>query len=160
MPIVIPEIPLDPMSSGNPASRLAGTSRAVAPHHAGPAAEAGPAAAAPRWYGVYPAIVTDTADPTNAGRVRVRLPWATATDQAWFELWARLASPFAGPGIGAWFEPPIDAEVLVAFIGGDPSAPCIVGGLWSRANLPPPGTVQTGRPGQHVIRTAAGAGLD
>jgi uncharacterized protein involved in type VI secretion and phage assembly len=91
--------------------------------------------------------------------VRVRLPWATASGEAPFALWARLASPFAGPGIGAWFEPPIDAEVLVAFMGGDPSAPCIVGGLWSGANPPPPGTTQTGRPRQHVVRTAAGAEL-
>lgn len=45
----------------------------------------------------------------------------------------------------------------MAFIGGDPSSPVVVGGLWSGANPPPPDTVQTGRPGQHVIRTAAGA---
>jgi uncharacterized protein involved in type VI secretion and phage assembly len=110
----------------------------------------------PRWYGVYPAIVTDTADPAGAGRIRLRLPWA---GEAASDLWARLASPFTGPGIGAWFEPPVGSEVLVAFIGGNPSSPVVVGGLWSGANPPPPGTVQTGRPDQHVIRTAAGAEL-
>ncbi len=83
------------------------------------------------------------------------LPWTAGTEP--FELWARLASPFAGAGVGAWFEPPLGAEVLVAFIGGDPAAPCVLGGLWSAANPPPPGTVQTGRSGRHVIRTAAGA---
>jgi uncharacterized protein involved in type VI secretion and phage assembly len=89
--------------------------------------------------------------------VRVRLPWAATTEPV--ELWARLTGPLAGAGVGAWFEPPVGAEVLVAFIGGDPAAPCILGGLWSVANPPPPGTVQTGRPGRHVVRTAAGAEL-
>lgn len=89
--------------------------------------------------------------------MRVRLPWAS--DGAPIELWARLASPYAGAGVGAWFEPAVGSEVLVAFIGGDPSNPCILGGLWSQANPPPPATVQTGKPGQHVIRTAAGAEL-
>jgi uncharacterized protein involved in type VI secretion and phage assembly len=89
--------------------------------------------------------------------VRLRLPWATGGDG--LEVWARFASPFAGPGIGAWFEPPVGAEVLVAFMGGDPSSPCVVGSLWSRAHPPPPDTVQTGRGGQHVIRTPAGVEL-
>ena len=87
----------------------------------------------------------------------MRLPWATGAEP--IELWARLTGPFAGAGIGAWFEPLVNAEVLVAFIGGDPAAPCVVGGLWSGTNPPPPGTMQTGRPGRHVVRTAAGAEL-
>jgi uncharacterized protein involved in type VI secretion and phage assembly len=89
--------------------------------------------------------------------VRVCLPWAS--DGTPIELWARLASPYAGAGIGAWFEPAVGSEVLVAFIAGDPGAPCILGGLWSQANPPPPETAQTGRPGRHVIRTTVGAEL-
>lgn len=154
MPIVI-----EPVVAPSPGPNVRPVGSAPSSTAAAPTAEPWSEPAAPRWHGVYPAIVIDTHDPANAGRVRVTLPWATATGEAPLELWARLASPFAGPGIGAWFEPPISAEVLVAFIAGDPAAPCIVGGLWSVANPPPPGTVQTGRPEQHVIRTAAGAEL-
>jgi uncharacterized protein involved in type VI secretion and phage assembly len=157
MPIVIPDIPAEGLPSAAPASSPLGPSPGYPASPAGPAADPAQAFGGPRWHGVYPALVTDTADPAGAGRVLVRLPWAAGTET--IELWARLAAPFAGAGVGAWFEPPVDAEVLVAFIGGDPAAPCVVGSLWSGANPPPPGTVQTGGPGRHVVRTAAGAEL-
>jgi uncharacterized protein involved in type VI secretion and phage assembly len=157
MPIVIPELPAELHPSAAPGSSQPGPSPGYPASPAGLEADPAQPFGGPRWHGVYPALVTDTADPAGAGRVRVRLPWGAGTEP--IELWARLAAPFAGAGVGAWFEPPVDAEVLVAFIAGDPAAPCIVGGLWSEANPPPPGTVQSGQPGRHVVRTAAGAEL-
>ena len=32
-----------------------------------------------RWYGVYPALVTDIKDPDGQGRVKVTLPWSPDT---------------------------------------------------------------------------------
>ena len=88
-----------------------------------------------RVYGVYPATVSDIADPDGQGRVRVRLPWAPDGD-AGYEAWARLATLFAGNDRGSWFIPDVDDEVLVAFAGGDPRHPYVIGGLWNGADAP------------------------
>jgi phage baseplate assembly protein V len=81
-------------------------------------------------YGVYRAVVTDNRDPDERGRVLVRLP----TGQ---ESWAELATLLAGDGYGAWFRPDPEDEVLVAFEGGDPRRPYVVGALWGKGDRPP-----------------------
>lgn len=87
------------------------------------------------FYGVYPAIVSDLADPAGQGRVRVRLPWCP--DDSGYEVWARLATMMAGNNRGSWFIPDIDDEVLVAFWGGDTRSPFIIGALWNGSDAPP-----------------------
>jgi phage baseplate assembly protein V len=81
-------------------------------------------------YGVYRAVVTDTRDPEERGRVKVRL-----ADRQ--ESWAELATLFAGDGYGTWFRPDPDDEVLVAFEAGDPDRPYVVGALWGKGDRPP-----------------------
>lgn len=88
------------------------------------------------FHGVYPALVTDLADPDAQGRVRIRLPWAPDAE-AGFEVWARMAAMFAGPGHGAFFLPDVGDEVLVAFGGGDPRHCFVIGGLWNGQDAPP-----------------------
>lgn len=88
-----------------------------------------------QFYGVYPALVTDLADPDSQGRVRVRLPWAPDGD-AGYEAWARMTTLFAGADRGSWFIPDVDDEVLVAFAGGDPRFPFVIGGLWNGSDAP------------------------
>lgn len=90
------------------------------------------------FHGVYPAQVTDIADPKGQGRVRIKLPWSPDTgDAAGWEAWARIATLFAGSGRGSWFIPDVDDEVLVAFGGGDPRHPFVIGGLWNGVDAPP-----------------------
>ncbi|MFO0618221.1 MAG: type VI secretion system tip protein TssI/VgrG [Polyangiaceae bacterium] len=65
------------------------------------------------------------------GRVRVRFPWdrsTTAPDRV--STWLRVAQAWAGVGFGAQFLPRVGSEVLVAFVGGDPDRPIVVGGLY------------------------------
>jgi uncharacterized protein involved in type VI secretion and phage assembly len=99
---------------------------------------------ATRWYGVYPATVRDNDDPENLGRVKVLLVWAP--DSAGivglekgqqYEGWARLTTFMAGQNRGAWFIPEINDEVLVAFEGGHPGRPFVVGSLWNGQDIPP-----------------------
>ena len=98
---------------------------------------------AERWFGVYPAIVTDNQDPEGIGRVRVRLPWAPdaggggLTKSGHHEAWARLATLTAGRNRGSWFLPDLDDEVLVAFEAGHPARPLVVGALWNGQDTPP-----------------------
>jgi phage baseplate assembly protein V len=98
-------------------------------------------------YGVYRAVVTDSRDPEERGRVRVRL-------ESGQEAWAELTALLAGDGYGTWFRPEPDDEVLVAFEDGDPRRPYVVGALWGKGDRPPAAddatTVKT-------IRTRCGA---
>jgi uncharacterized protein involved in type VI secretion and phage assembly len=94
-----------------------------------------------KWYGVYPALVTDIKDPDEQGRVKIELPWMTGQS---YNLenkggghWARLATLMAGDNRGSWFIPEVDDEVLVAFEGGDPSHPYVLGALWNGKDRPP-----------------------
>ncbi len=90
-----------------------------------------------RFYGLYPALVTDNQDPDNQGRVRVRLPWSPDSNGAAYENWARLATMMAGADRGSWFIPDVDDEVLVGFEAGDPRRPYVVGMLWNGNDAPP-----------------------
>ncbi len=90
-----------------------------------------------RLYGVYPAQVTDVQDPDAQGRVQLRLPFVEAGDGGAALAWARLATLMAGGDRGTWFIPEVDDEVLVAFVGGDPRRPVVIGALWNGVDAPP-----------------------
>jgi uncharacterized protein involved in type VI secretion and phage assembly len=89
------------------------------------------------FYGVYPATVTKIKDDAAQGRVRVKLPWSPDDASGGFEAWARVATLMAGGDRGTWFMPEVGDEVLVAFAGGNPSAPCVLGALWNGQDAPP-----------------------
>jgi uncharacterized protein involved in type VI secretion and phage assembly len=84
-----------------------------------------------RWYGVFPALVSDIRDPDGQGRVKVTLPWSPDTGSAQYDTWARLATLMAGNNRGTWFVPEVHDEVLVAFESGDPTRPYVIGSLWN-----------------------------
>jgi uncharacterized protein involved in type VI secretion and phage assembly len=88
-------------------------------------------------YGAYPAQVTDIQDPDGQGRVKLSLPWSPDGAGGQYEVWARLATLMAGNNRGSWFIPDVGDEVLVVFLGGDPSQPCVVGALWNGLDSPP-----------------------
>ena len=90
-----------------------------------------------RWYGVFPALVTDLKDPDGQGRVKISLPWSPDSGGSGYEVWARLATLMGGSNRGSWFIPDVNDEVLVAFEGGDIRRPYVVGGLWNGSDAPP-----------------------
>ena len=84
--------------------------------------------------GVSVGIVTNINDPTNSGMVRFRYPGVSSSEETG---WARLVAIGGGSSRGAVFVPEVDDEVLVAFEGGDPRQPVVIGGLYSsRATIP------------------------
>jgi uncharacterized protein involved in type VI secretion and phage assembly len=89
------------------------------------------------YFGVYPATVSDNQDPSGQGRVRVRLPWSPDPAGGQYEVWARLATLMAGGNRGTWFIPEIGDEVLIGFLGGNPSWPYVLGALWNGQDNPP-----------------------
>src|SRR3989442_12732253 len=90
-----------------------------------------------KWYGVYPALVTDIKDPDQQGRVKVTLPWSPDTASEKYEAWARLATMMAGNNRGSWFIPDENDEVLIGFEAGDPRRPYVLGMLWNGVDSPP-----------------------
>jgi phage protein D len=81
-------------------------------------------------------IVTNVKDDDNEGKVKVKFPWLSDSDES---AWARLASPMAGPDRGLQLVPEVDDEVLVVFERGDPNRPIVVGSMWNGLDAPPLG---------------------
>ena len=112
-----------------------------------------------RMYGVYPALVTDIRDPDQQGRVKVSLPWAPDTAGSSYGNWARLATFMGGNHRGSWFIPDVNDEVLVAFEGGDPRRPYVVGSLWNGVDTPPESMDADGSNYRKVLRSRNGVTL-
>jgi uncharacterized protein involved in type VI secretion and phage assembly len=109
-----------------------------------------------RWYGVYPALVSDITDPDGQGRVKVTLPWSPDTGSGRYEAWARLATLMGGPNRGSWFVPDVNDEVLLVFEGGDPRRPYVIGGLWNGRDSPPESMDGAGKNFLKVLRSRNG----
>lgn len=86
--------------------------------------------------GVVVGTVTNINDPNNSGRVKVMYP-NTGTQLE--TDWARIVGIGGGANRGAVFVPEVNDEVLVAFEGGDPRQPVVIGGLFgSKSTIPTP----------------------
>ncbi|MFL6227731.1 MAG: phage baseplate assembly protein V [Pyrinomonadaceae bacterium] len=109
-----------------------------------------------RWYGVFPALVSDIKDPDGQGRVKIKLPWSPDTAGGEYEAWARLATMLGGNNRGSWFVPDVNDEVLVAFEAGDARRPYVVGGLWNGSDAPPETMDGGGNNYKKVLRSRNG----
>jgi uncharacterized protein involved in type VI secretion and phage assembly len=109
-----------------------------------------------RWYGVFPALVSDINDPDGQGRVKVTLPWSPDTGGGRYDAWARLATFMGGNNRGSWFIPDVGDEVLVTFEAGDPRRPYVIGGLWNGRDAPPQSMDGAGKNDIKVLRSRNG----
>jgi uncharacterized protein involved in type VI secretion and phage assembly len=87
-----------------------------------------------RINGVVVGVVTNNQDPDGMGRVKVKFPWLSESDES---NWARVAAPMAGKEHGFYFLPEVEDEVLVAFEQGDARFPYVLGALWNGKDAPP-----------------------
>lgn len=85
---------------------------------------------APRYFGLYPAIVTDIVDSDRLGRIQVKFPWLGG-DGAQVRAWATLLSVYAEQDQGFMVLPSVDTQVVVGFEAGDLRRPYIVGASWN-----------------------------
>jgi uncharacterized protein involved in type VI secretion and phage assembly len=110
-----------------------------------------------RWYGVYPATVSEIKnDPDGIGRVKLTLPWAPDSGSGKYEAWGRVATLMGGNQRGSWFIPDKGDEVLIAFEGGDPRRPFVLGGLWNGKDKPPESMDSAGNNYKKVLRSRNG----
>lgn len=110
-----------------------------------------------RYFGVYPAIVTDIVDPQNLGRIQVRFPTLGGEGEA-VRAWATLLTPYADDDQGFEMLPAVDTLVVVAFEAGDLRRPYIVGSAWNgKAALPQTPEAPNNK---RLIKTRAGSLLE
>ncbi|QBE62734.1 type VI secretion system Vgr family protein [Pseudoduganella lutea] len=103
----------------------------------------------------------------DMGRVKIRFPATREQDHMHAggagaagtdcdSAWVRVASNWAGNGAGsdqcgALFLPRVGSEVLVAFMGGDPDKPVIVGQMFNQQAMPPELSKGSGLPGNRYL---------
>jgi type VI secretion system secreted protein VgrG len=97
---------------------------------------------APRIHGVQSAMVVGAPNEEihteEHARVRVAFHWdrdGKRNDEA--SSWLRVSEAWAGAGFGHVVLPRVGQEVLVAFLGGDPEQPVVVGRVYNAASPVP-----------------------
>ncbi len=106
--------------------------------------------------GLMIGVVTDNLDPTNIGRVKVKIPSLSSDTTT---NWARVVIPGGGPDRGFEFLPEVNDEVLIGFEMGDVRYPYVLGGLWNGVDAPPKGSselISGGKVQKRVIRSRNG----
>lgn len=98
-------------------------------------------------------VVTNTEDPDNLGRVKVKFLLRDSAENE--SGWARVIVPFAGSSMGMYMIPDVDDEVVVAFLGGQLDKPIILGGIWSKTKKPPKDN-EKGKNNTKMIKTRSG----
>jgi uncharacterized protein involved in type VI secretion and phage assembly len=87
------------------------------------------------FFGKYRGTVSDNADQSQRGRLKVKVPAVLGA----VEVWAMPCVPYAGKGVGFYSLPQPGTGVWVEFEAGDPSFPIWTGCFWSDDELPDPG---------------------
>lgn len=108
-------------------------------------------------WGMVIGLVTNNKDPEGLGRVKVKFPWMSETDES---TWARMSMPVGGKSKGFFYLPEINDEVLLAFEHGDINHPYVIGSLWNGKDKPPRSNDQVvgrdGKVNQQIIRSRSG----
>lgn len=109
-----------------------------------------------RFFGLYPALVSDLVDPASLGRIAVELPWL-GSDGSAVRAWATLLSPYADQDQGFQALPEVGSQVVVAFEAGDPRRPYIVGACWNGVETLP--EAPSAANDKRLIKTRSGSML-
>lgn len=106
-----------------------------------------------RFYGKYRGKVINNVDPHFKGRILAYVPSVSPFTPI---SWANPCSPYAGPGVGMFFVPPLAANVWIEFEEGNPQYPIWTGGFWSEVDLAFVAPNPFLKPGDFKIRTFTG----
>ena len=110
---------------------------------------------AERFYGIYPAVVSDIKDPKKLGRVKLTLPWLSAE---YVTDWARVMQLGAGENVGLQLMPRPKDEVVVAFENGQLDSPFVLGSVFGKnsGKISNDKIVENGQPVVAALTTKAG----
>ncbi|MFO0548591.1 MAG: type VI secretion system tip protein TssI/VgrG [Polyangiaceae bacterium] len=96
------------------------------------------------------------------GRVKVQFHWdRQGRYDERSSYWLRVVQPWAGTGFGFQFFPRVGMEVVVAFVGGDPDRPFVMGALYNATHpLPFVLPEQLGKSGLRTQSIPTGDGFN
>jgi uncharacterized protein involved in type VI secretion and phage assembly len=116
-----------------------------------------PDGGATRYFGLYPAIVTDIVDPSTLGRIQVKFPWLGADGDS-VRAWSTLLTPYADDDQGFEMLPAVDTQVVVGFEAGELRRPYIVGSCWNGVESMPEAPASPNN--KRLIKSRAGSLLE
>jgi uncharacterized protein involved in type VI secretion and phage assembly len=107
----------------------------------------------PTVNGLVTALVTNSKDPENLGRVKLTFPQLSDQEESW---WAPVIGAGAGNARGFMVIPEVNDEVLVGFAYGDLNHPYVLGGLWNGQDALPETPVSNSDVDVRVFKTRSG----
>lgn len=105
--------------------------------------------------GLSLAVVTNINDEQKLNRVKC-LPIENA--QVEETDWCYVMAPLGGKECGQFFFPSVNDLVVLAYLGGDPHRPLVLGAIWN-TEVKPPYTIQDGKVYNFSIKTPGGSEL-
>lgn len=105
--------------------------------------------------GLALAKVTNITDPDKLNRVKC-LP--IENEKLEETDWCYVMAPLGGSGHGQFFFPNVNDLVVLAYLGGDPHRPVVLGALWN-TEVKPPYTIAEGKVYNFSIKTPNGTEL-
>lgn len=105
--------------------------------------------------GLTLAKVTNVTDPDKLNRVKC-LP--IENEKLEETDWIYVMAPLGGKQCGQFFFPNVDDLVVLAYLGGDPQRPMVIGSFWN-TEVKPPYTVDQGKVLNYSIKTPSGTEL-
>lgn len=106
--------------------------------------------------GLSLAVVTNINDEQKLNRVKC-LPIET-NDNTEETDWCYVMAPLGGQQCGQFFFPNVNDLVVLAYLGGDPHRPMVLGAFWN-TETKPPYTIQDGKVYNYSIKTPTGTEL-
>lgn len=105
--------------------------------------------------GLSLAVVTNVNDEQKLNRVKC-LP--IENENAEETDWCYVMAPLGGKQCGQFFFPNVNDLVVLAYLGGDPHRPMVLGSFWN-TEVKPPYTIQEGKVYNYSIKTPTGTEL-
>ncbi len=105
--------------------------------------------------GLSLAVVTNVNDEQKLNRVKC-LP--IENEDAEETDWCYVMAPLGGKQCGQFFFPNVNDLVVLAYLGGDPHRPMVLGSFWN-TEVKPPYTIQDGKVYNYSIKTPTGTEL-
>lgn len=98
--------------------------------------------------GMVIGVVDEVGKDAESGSIKLRFPWL---DPDYVSDWVSVAQNSAGPDRGLFFMPEKDDELIVGFLNGEFSKPCVLGAMWNPQHASP-----STDPRQRMLRSKNG----
>ena len=106
--------------------------------------------------GLTLAVVTNITDPDKLNRVKCA-PIENSKSEEETD-WCYVMAPLGGRECGQFFFPNVNDLVVLAYLGGDPHRPMVIGSWWN-TEVKPPYVIDQGKVYNYTVKTPGGTEL-